>query len=319
MRALVTGVAGFSGTAVARHLAALGWSVVGSHGSRREPVAAPVGIDLVRHDLSDLASTRALLRLARPDIVLHMAGPTGQSRGASSAEAFAVHLQAHAGATAILLEAAALEESGAVLLIPGSSAQFGDVAPERQPIGADAPYRPRTLYGVAKAAEAWAAAHYAHARGLKIVRTHTFNCIGPGQRADFVPAAFASQIAAMERGEAPPVLLVGNLAARRDVTDIRDVARAYVLAATRGQPGRVYNVCSGTAPTIADLVEGLRAHARVEFEVRRDPARMQAVDVAAQIGDATELARDTGWRPEIPLAQTLADIVEDWRGSPRNP
>ncbi len=317
MRALVTGVAGFSGAAVARHLASLGWSVVGSHGGTRAPDADLAGIDFVRHDLSDLASLRALLRLARPDIVLHMAGPTGQPRGIGGAETFAAHLQGHAGATALLLEAAALEAAGAVLLIPGSSAQFGDVAAERQPIGADVPYRPRTLYGVAKAAEAWAAAHYAEARGLKIVRTHTFNCIGPGQRADFVPAAFASQIAAMERGEAPPVLLVGNLAARRDVTDIRDVARAYVLAATRGQPGRVYNVCAGVAPSIADLVEGLRAHARIDFAVRRDPARVQAVDVAAQIGDATEFSRDTGWRPEIPLAQTLADTLEYWRGSPR--
>jgi GDP-4-dehydro-6-deoxy-D-mannose reductase len=247
-----------------------------------------------------------------------MAGPTGQSDAGSSGDLFARHLHGHAITTALLLEAARREAADAVLLIPGSSAQFGDVDPQLQPIDAAQPYQPRTLYAVAKSAEAWAAAHYAQTHGLKIVRTHTFNCIGPGQRAAFVPAAFASQIAEMELGLAPKVLRVGNLAARRDVTDIRDVARAYILAATRGQPGRVYNVCSGTAPSVADLVEGLRALARVQYVIEQDPARLQVVDIAVQIGDATDLQRDTGWRPEIPLAQTLSDVLEEWRGTIRH-
>lgn len=307
MRALITGVTGFSGRALALHLSARGWSVVGSHGGKRPvpPELSQAGICPVTHNLVDAGHTMALLRDTRPDFVFHLAGQTGVD--------FALLRDSYVAATVNLLEAARHLCLDAVIVIPGSSAQFGDVPEDRQPITEDTEYRPSTPYGIAKAMEASTAARFNREYGMKIIRTHTFNCIGPGQRPQFVPATFACQIAAMERGTAKPVLKVGNLGARRDMTDIRDVADAYFRAATRGRPGQVYNICSGHATAIGTLIAGLRDLSRVDFEVREESARLQAIDVPTQRGDASKLQRDTGWRPSVVLAQSLADVLEEWR------
>ena len=174
------------------------------------------------HNLADAGHTMALLREARPEFVFHLAGQTGAD--------FGVLLSSHITATANLLEAARCLGLDAVILIPGSSAQFGEVPEQDQPITEDTEYRPSTLYGIAKTTEAWTAAYYQREYRMKIIRTHTFNCIGPGQRPQFVPAAFACQVAAMERGTAEPVLHVGNLESRRDMIDIRDTAATRQLA-----------------------------------------------------------------------------------------
>jgi GDP-4-dehydro-6-deoxy-D-mannose reductase len=204
-------------------------------------------------------------------------------------------------------------ESDAVILIPGSSAQFGNVPEHRQPITEDFEYNPVTQYGIAKAAEARTAKHFHREYGLNVIRTHTFNAIGPGQRPQFVPATFACQIAAIERGTVPPLLRVGNLAARRDMIDIRDIADAYLRLATHGRPGDVYNICTGRARSIASVVDELRRLARATFEIRAEPSRVQTADVAVQFGDPSRLRRDTGWQPSVPFGQSMADVLEEWR------
>ena len=307
VRALITGVTGFAGRALALHLAARGWSVVGSHGGRRPvpPELSQAGIRTVTHNLIDAGSTQAMLRDAWPDFVFHLAGQTGVD--------FTALLNSYVTATANLLEAARHLSLDAVMVIPGSSAQFGDVPEDRQPITEDTEYHPSTPYGIAKATEASTAARFHREYGMKIIRTHTFNCIGPGQRQQFVPATFAYQIAAMERGTVEPVLKVGNLDTRRDMTDIRDVADAYFRAATQGRPGQVYNICTGRETAIGAVVARLRDISRVDFEVRQESARLQAIDVPTQRGDASRLQQDTGWRPSVVLDQTLADVLEEWR------
>lgn len=307
--ALVTGVTGFAGRAVALNLVARGWSVMGSHGGHRPP---PPGLDrdgigLGVHDLTNADHCEALLRDAAPDFIFHLAGQTGVG--------FQDAIASHVIGTTNLLEAARHLSLDAVIVLPGSSAQFGDVPEEDQPITEDTRYAPGTLYGIAKATEAWTAAHFQREYGMRIVRTHTFNCIGPGQRPQFVPATFACQVAAMERGTVEPVLRVGNLDALRDMTDIRDVAEAYVRVAMMGQPGQVYNICSGHAVSIRTVVEGLRAIAHIPFEIQQDPARRQAVDVPVQRGDASKLQRETGWRPSVTLEQSIADVLEEWRAN----
>jgi GDP-4-dehydro-6-deoxy-D-mannose reductase len=309
MRALITGVTGFAGRAMALLLASRGWSVIGSHGGHLPLPADLCRLDIctMTHKLTDPTHTMNLLRDARPDYIFHLAGRTGADFGAL--------LGSHAGATANLLEAARQLCADAVIVIPGSSAQFGDVPQDRQPITEEAEYQPSTLYGIAKTAEAWTAAHYQRLYSLKIIRTHTFNCIGPGQRPQFVPATFARQIVAIERGTAVPVLFVGNLQSRRDMIDIRDVASAYLFLATRGRPGRSYNICSGQTHSIGALVERLRDISRVEFEIRRDPERVQSIDIPVQRGDPSRLQQDTGWHPTVPLDQSLADVLEEWRAA----
>ncbi len=308
-RALITGVTGFAGRAVALNLVARGWSVMGSHGGRRPLPAAleQAGIRLGVHDLTDTDHCKALLRDAAPDFIFHLAGQTGIG--------FQDAIASHVIATTNLLDAARHISLDATIVVPGSSAQFGDVAQEHQPIAEDTRYAPGTLYGIAKATEAWTAAYFQKEYGMRIVRTHTFNCIGPGQRPQFVPATFACQVAAMERGTVEPVLRVGNLDALRDMTDIRDVAEAYVRVAMMGHSGQVYNICSGQAVSVRSVVEGLRSIAHIPFEIQQDPARRQTVDVPVQRGDPSKLHRETGWRPSVTLQQSLGDVMEEWRAN----
>ena len=308
-RALVTGVTGFAGRAVALNLMARGWSVIGSHGGHRPPPPhlERAGVRLGVHDLADIGHCEALLRDAAPDFIFHLAGQTGIG--------FQDAIASHVIATTNLLEAARNLSLTATMVLAGSSAQFGDVPEQHQPIAEDTRYAPGTLYGIAKATEAWTAAYFQKEHNMRIVRTHTFNCMGPGQRPQFVPATFACQVAAMERGTVEPVLRVGNLDTFRDMTDIRDVAEAYVRLAVMGQPGQVYNICSGQAVSIRTLVEGLRAIARVAFEIQQDAARRQAVDVPVQRGDPSKLQRETGWRPSVTLEQSLSDVLEEWRAN----
>ena len=313
-RALVTGITGFSGRHLARHLAGLGWDVTGSHSGGRMAAAAELagktGVSLIRLDPLRPACLEAALRSVRPRYIFHLAGRTGPC---ATPEAFEQALRSHALATAALLDAVYRLRLDATVLIPGSSAQFGAVPHPERPLTETEPYRPLSLYGAAKTAEALAADYYRTAHGLAVIRTHTFNLVGPGQREDFVPAAFARQLAAIEKGLAPPVLHVGNLAARRDLTDVRDAARAYVAAATRGEPGAVYNVCSGRAPSVGELLERLRSLSSAELELREDPARMRPNDLPVQIGDAGLLRRVAGWEPAIPIEASLRDVLDDWR------
>jgi GDP-4-dehydro-6-deoxy-D-mannose reductase len=308
-RAFVTGVTGFGGRALASHLAARGWTVVGSHGGAR-PVPTTLRrceVRIVIHDLTDPEQTFALFQKAQPDAIFHLAGQTGVN-----AESL---LHSHIAATNNLLSAARRLESDAVIVIPGSSAQFGNVPEHQQPITEETEYNPVTLYGIAKVAEAWTAKHFHREYGLKIIRTHTFNAIGPGQRPQFVPATFACQIAAIERGAAPPFLQVGNLVARRDMIDIRDIAEAYLRLAIRGRPGDVYNICTGRARSIASVIDELERLARVTFEIRPEPSRVQTADVTVQIGDPLRLRHATGWQPSVPFEQSMADVLEEWRAA----
>ena len=148
------------------------------------------------------------------------------------------------------------------------------------------------------------------------MRARAFSHTGPGQSPDFVVPGFAQQIAAIEAGHAKPVLRVGNLEVTRDLSDVRDVARAYVALLARGERGTAYNVCRGEGVRLTEVVRRLVALARVAVRVEPDPARLRPADVAWLVGDPSRIARDTGWRAEIPLERTLADVLEEWRGRP---
>jgi GDP-4-dehydro-6-deoxy-D-mannose reductase len=146
-----------------------------------------------------------------------------------------------------------------------------------------------------------------------VIALRLFNHIGPGQRPGFALPDFARQIARIEAGLQPPRLLVGNLSARRDFLDVRDVAHAYLAAILSGRPGATYNVGSGEARSVRAVLDLLLTHARVPIEVAVDPARLRPVDIPLLLADARTFQSATGWRPMLPLDQTAADIVADWR------
>jgi GDP-4-dehydro-6-deoxy-D-mannose reductase len=198
-------------------------------------------------------------------------------------------------------------------MVTGSSEQYGLVRPEDIPINEDTPFRPNNPYAVSKIAQDALALQYFLSYGQQTIRVRPFNHIGPGQTEHFVTAAFARQVALIEAGQQEPVIYVGNLQADRDFTDVRDMVRAYLLAVTRGEPGEVYNIGSGRGRPIQWVLDTLVAMSTVEVEVREDPARMRPSDIPSLVCDPSRFHTRTGWRPEIPLEQTLRDILDYWR------
>jgi GDP-4-dehydro-6-deoxy-D-mannose reductase len=173
--------------------------------------------------------------------------------------------------------------------------------------------RPSNPYAVSKVSQDFLGLQYHLAYGVSVVRVRPFNHTGPGQAPRFVVPAFASQIARIEAGLQEPVMKVGNLAASRDFTDVRDIVRAYHLAVTQAEPGEVYNLASGRAQSVQSLLETLLSYSQVEIRVERDPSRYRPVDVPVAYGSAGKFRQQTGWEPQIPFEQTLRDVLDHWR------
>jgi GDP-4-dehydro-6-deoxy-D-mannose reductase len=290
---LVTGGGGFAGRHLVAHLSATG--------------AAPEAPSSAELDLRDAAAVRAAVRELRPPAVFHLAAQASVGRSwAAPRDTLVDNIEL----TLNVLEAVRLEQPDAAVVVACSGEVYGP--PDSLPVREDAPLRPQNPYAVSKAACDLLAGQYADAHGLRIVRTRAFNHAGPGQSDDFVVASFARQVAEAElAGTGEAVLLTGDTSAARDFTDVRDVARAYAVAATL-EPG-AYNVCSGRATPIGELVELLRASASVPIRQEVDPARIRRGDVPEIRGSSERLRAATGWAPEIPLERTVGDALADWR------
>jgi GDP-4-dehydro-6-deoxy-D-mannose reductase len=258
--------------------------------------------------MSMAAGWTALLADVRPDVVYHLAGDADV--GGSwhhPRETFA----ANAVGTLNLLLAARDAGVGRVLNV-GSADVYGRVAPEHLPITESHPLEPVSPYAASKIAADFLGLQATLGLGLEVVRVRAFNHIGPGQSDRFVAPAIATRIARNEvegRDEVP----VGDLTPRRDLTDVRDVVRAYRLLVELGVPGEVYNVSSGEAVAISDLAAQLLAMAARPMRLTTDPALLRPVDLPVLIGDSAKLRARTGWQPEIPIATTLKDLMEDCR------
>lgn len=294
MRALVTGATGFVGPHLVAHLRARGDDVVGLED----------GIV----DVCDPAAVATWITAHRPEVVYHLAGwaDVGGSWAAPQ-EAFRVNAEG----TLNVLQAA-LEAASRRVLVVSSADVYGIVDPADLPITEQHPLRPVSPYAVSKVAADYLGLQAWLGRGLEVVRARAFNHLGPGQSDRFVAPAIASRIAANEvdGGDEIPV---GNLAARRDVTDVRDVVRAYRLLVEGGEPGEAYNICSGHDVAISEIADRLLAMAQRPMRLVVDPDRHRPVDVPVLRGDPSKLHRSTAWRPEISLDETLADVLDDWR------
>lgn len=307
-RVLITGATGFVGTHLTAHLAAAypGWQVTGTtrHG-------ADAAAQLVCCDLRDPDVVMSLVNAVQPEMVVHLAGQSNVPASFADPEAT---LANNILGTLHLLDACRTHAPRARLLIVSSNEVYGPTPPEAQPLREDRPLRPVNPYAVSKAAQEMLALQYAHSYDLDIVVARPFNHIGPGQTDRFVVSAFARQVVEVERGERRSVS-VGNLNAARDFTDVRDVVRAYALLLERGARGGVYNIGRGTAIQIAGVLDMLCRLAHVEIAVERDPVRMRPSDAPVMMGDTTRLRQATGWEPEIPLAQSLREILAWWRAT----
>jgi len=312
MKALITGLNGFVGSHLAEYLLVhTDWQVAGTvYGPTHNIDPIRDRLELYPGELSRLDAVEALLKQTRPDIIFHLAAMavTGQSwRDPAGTIALNVTMQAH------ILQAVVNLGLRCRVLCVGSGEEYGVVKPDDLPIDEDTPFRPNSPYAVSKVAQDMLGLQYHLSYGLDTIRVRPFNHIGPRQGLGFVVPDFASQIARIEAGRQPPLLRVGNLQARRDFTDVRDVVRAYHLLIEHGRSGEVYNVGSGQAHAIQEVVDFLLAHSRVPIQIEADPARMRPSDIPLVICDYRRLNACTGWTPTIPFEQSLSDVLEDWR------
>jgi GDP-4-dehydro-6-deoxy-D-mannose reductase len=308
---LITGVAGFAGSHLAELALDEGAEVCGTllPGARTDNLAALGGrVRAVPCDLTEPGAAARVLAELAPDRVFHLAGVSVV--GSSWAKRAEV-LRQNLDGTFQLFEG--LRARPVPCLAVSSAELYGLVPESAQPIGEAQPVAPLSPYALSKACQELYAGYYVRAERVPIVLVRAFNHVGPRQGPGFVWSDIARQVAAIEQGRQPPVLEVGTLTTRRDFTDVRDVVRAYWLALERGTPGEIYNVASGRAVTIREVVDGFLALASRPIEVRVAPERVRPIDLPLLLGDAGRLRALTGWKPQVPLEQSLADVLADWR------
>ena len=294
MKAFVTGGTGFVGQWLVAHLLDAGDEVV---------------VADKELEITDEAAVRAAIGDAHPDAVYHLAA---QAHVGESWEAPLRTFSINAGGTLCVLEAArALRPLPSVVLLSSAEA-YGVVDPARLPVGEDTPLRPVTPYAASKAAAELLGLQAALGSKLPVVRVRQFNMIGPGQSPSFLVAALAQRLARAERDGADHIM-VGNLSPRRDFVDVRDAVRAYRLLAERGEPGEVYNVCTGNDIAAEDIAHRLMELVGLDLRLVTDPALARPVDVPRMLGDPARLRAATGWSPVMGLDETLRDVLAYWR------
>jgi GDP-4-dehydro-6-deoxy-D-mannose reductase len=293
VKALITGAGGFVGGYLTTHLEDQGDEVVG------------LDQDV---DITDLDAIREAIVGAAPEAVYHLAAASNVgSSWAAPVEVLRVNAE---GTLNVLLacEAAGVDR----VLAIGSAEEYGKVDPADLPLSESAPLRPVTPYGASKVASGFLALQAFLGRGLGVVRVRPFNHLGPSQSGRFVASALAEQVARNEH-LGHDVVLAGDLSPRRDFTDVRDVVRAYRLLVTAGEPGEVYNVCSGVDVAISEVAEHLIGRADRPMRIELDPERLRPVELPVLRGDPSKLRAVTGWEPAIPLGDTLDELLAWWR------
>jgi GDP-4-dehydro-6-deoxy-D-mannose reductase len=311
LRALITGVGGFAGSHLSDYLLnQTDWQVSGCVLPGWDCSRLDRRVACVELNLRDRPAVRAMLGDSAPDVIFHLAA---QSFVPVSWDDPWDTLENNIRAQANLLDGLIKLGASPRVLVVGSNEEYGLVRPEDLPLREDSPLRPNNPYAVSKVAQDLLGLSYFLSHRLPVLRVRPFNHIGPRQGESFVVSSFAKQIAMIETGQQEPVIHVGNLSARRDFTDVRDVVRAYYRVVTQGQPGEVYNIGSGRSRSIQGILDILVSLGRVAVRVEQDLARMRPSDTPEIRCDASKLQAVTGWEPTIPLEQSLRDVLDDWR------
>lgn len=313
-RVLVTGVTGFAGSHLVDYMLSRGdCEIFGIQRwrSRTENIEHfRDRIKLIECDLRDASSTRDAVETVRPDWIFHLAA---QSFVPTSWTAPSESLTTNVLGQVNIFEAVRRIGLQCRIQIACSSEEYGLVLPDELPIRESNPLRPLSPYAVSKVGQDLLAYQYWMSWKVDSVRTRGFNHEGPRRGPVFVASDFAKQIADAEKGRRAPVLNVGNLDARRDFTDVRDMVRAYWLALEKCEAGEVYNICSGRDWSIRETLDLLLGMTKQRIEVRQDPARLRPSDVPVLLGDCSRFQQRTGWKPEIPFERTLEDMLAYWR------
>lgn len=311
MKSLIIGGAGFVGAYLIAHLKEdLGHEVAVT---KMETETIPAeGVEV--YDLNILVKEDIvrLFRQVHPDCIFHLAAQSSVSVSWKNPQlTIDVNIK---GAVNVLEALRELDYKPRVLLI-GSGEEYGHIRPGETPIGEDNNTRPGNIYAATKVCQNMFGKIYADAYGLDVMMVRAFNHIGPNQAPLFVVSDFCKQVAEIEAGKREPVMKVGNLSAKRDFTDVRDVVRAYGLLMEKGKTGETYNVGSGHAITIEEILQMILKNSSEKIKVEVDPQKLRPVDVPVIEADISKLTTETGWKPEILLEDTIKETLEYWRQS----
>jgi len=312
-KVLITGIAGFAGSHLAELLLSKGFEV---HGMRRprtkmdhiESIANR--LHLTDADLLDSHSLYSTISRIKPDYIFHLAA---QSFVPTSWVSPSVTLEVNIVGSANLFEAVRQANIDPVIQIACSSEEYGMVHDNEVPIKETNPLRPLSPYAVSKVAMDYLGYQYHQSYGVRVVRTRGFNHTGPRRGDTFAESNFAKQIALIEKGKQEPVVHVGNVDAKRDYTDVRDMVKGYLLAVEKCDPGDVYNICTGSTVKIADVLKLLLSYSKIKVEIKEDSDRMRPSDVPILLGDNSKFVAKTGWKPEIVFEKTMEDLLNYWR------
>ncbi|UCE41971.1 MAG: GDP-mannose 4,6-dehydratase [Candidatus Aminicenantes bacterium] len=315
MKVLITGVTGFAGSHLADYI--LGnHPEVQVHGlirwrSRMENIVhIEDQLHLVEGDLKDMASLKKCLAEVQPDRIFHLAAQSFvPTSWICPAETFAINAIGQIN----LFEAVLSLGISPRIQIAGSSEEYGLVNTNEIPMKETNPLRPLSPYAVSKVSQDLLGWQYFKSYGLKVIRTRGFNHTGPRRGEVFICSNFAKQIVEIEKNKREPVIYVGNLEAKRDFTDVRDMARAYWLSLEKGEEGEVYNLGTGKTYSIQEILDMLLGISNVDVKIEVDPNRLRPSDVPVLLSDSSKFRQLTGWEPQIPLNQSLKDLLEYWR------
>lgn len=312
MKALIIGAAGFVGSYLIQHLSdTYDWEIHATKLSSETFDASDIRI----HDL-DIMNTveiEILLKKLRPDYIFHLAA---QSSVALSWKNPALTVDINIKGTLNILDTIRnIPGYSPKILLIGSGEEYGYILPDETPINEQVIPRPGNIYAATKACQNMLGSIYSRAYGLHLIMVRAFNHIGPNQAPIFVVSDFCRQVAEIEAGIKPPVMRVGNLQAKRDFTDVRDVVRAYGLLIQKGQAGETYNIGSGHAIAIQELLDKILSLSEKNISVELDTARLRPADIPVIEADIQKIQQLTAWKPEISLKQTLLETLNYWRGN----
>ncbi len=307
-KGLVIGAAGFVGNYLIRELYANGIEVYAtkfSHNKFDTPYAKVFELDIM-----DKEAITNLLFKTQPDYIFHLAA---QSSGGLAWKNPTLTVDVNIKGSINVMDAVReLFYKPRVLLI-GSGEEYGHIRPGETPIGEENALRPGNIYAATNVCQNMIGNIYSKAYDMELMMVRAFNHIGPGQEPLFVASDFCKQVAEIEKGIREPIMLVGNLAAKRDFTDVRDVVRAYVMLISRGVAGETYNVGSGNACEIRQILDLIISMSHKDIRVEIDPNKIRPVDAPVIEADITKIYQLTGWKPQIPLEQTISETLDYWR------
>lgn len=311
---LITGASGFAGSHLIEYLIDSNKNIYGTYYSDKgleNLDRYKDKISLIKVDLTDENQTNDLIKTIKPDQVYHLAAFTSAAESFSSPKKTVIN---NISSQINLFESIKINKlKNTRILIISSAEVYGDVKPSDLPINEDTRFNPTNPYAVSKLTQDFLGRQYFIADGLKVVIARPFNHIGKRQSPDFVVSAFAKKIAEIEKGQKKPVLMVGNLEAKRDFTDVKDVVRAYTLLMEKGKDGQAYNIGSGISYKISDILNKLLSDSNMKISIQSDKSLFRPIDNPDLVCDASKIRKLTGWEPKIKIDKTLKETLDYWR------